>query len=178
MKTLHFVAGADLTFGIPFLPVQLITTGVGGCLVGCTFGFLLIPLSILWLGCLSVLAGLSWLWLSAGRLGPIVGNVMRFVIAVVGVPATVLSATYVALIPSMGDFESRNTKLMLCWVWPYTWDALPGHELDEGPRLDDVLAALNVAAGRKQPTPMFFAGMLYGIAMLTVLALAIVRTLL
>jgi hypothetical protein len=99
----------------PVLPLQIVTTFVGGCLVSCTFGLLLIPLSIIWLVFfLWPLLGLSWLWDKA--------PILRIPLAIVGIPLAALGSVYVALIPSMGEIQSRAVKLVLCDTWPFTLD--------------------------------------------------------
>ena len=105
------------------VPVQFVTTAVGGCLVSCTFGLLLLPLSLVWLILAGLLVGTSWLWEQAGvlRVPPLVA-IARIPIAVIGIPLALLSEIYVCLVPSMGELESRLTKLITCWVWPFSLD--------------------------------------------------------
>jgi hypothetical protein len=99
------------------LPVQLVTTSLGGCLVALTFGLLLLPLSLIWIVVfLGPLLGMSWLW---ERVWP-----LRIPLAVIGVPLAVLGATYTSLVPSMGEFDSRATKHLICWTWPFSLDYL------------------------------------------------------
>jgi len=110
-------------FSIVTVPLQLVTTLVGGCLVSCTFGLLLLPLSAVWMVLLGLLLGTSWLWDRAERLrfGPLIA-LAHIPLAVVGIPLALLSETYVSLVPSMGEFESRHMKLVTCWVWPFSLD--------------------------------------------------------
>jgi hypothetical protein len=110
-------------FSIVTVPLQLLTTLVGGCLVSCTFGLLLLPLSIIWMVLLGLLLGTSWLWERAECLGfgPLV-VLAHIPLAVVGIPLALVSETYVSLVPSMGEIESRYTKLVTCWVWPFSLD--------------------------------------------------------
>jgi hypothetical protein len=99
------------------IPVQLVTTSVGGCLVALTFGLLLLPLSLIWVVVfMGPLLGMSWLW---ERVWP-----LRIPLAVIGVPLAVLGATYTSLVPSMGEFDSRATKHLICWTWPFSLDYL------------------------------------------------------
>lgn len=115
----------------PTLPLQIVTTFVGGCLVSCTFGLLLIPLSLIWMTLfLGPLMGLSWLWDKT--------PILRIPIAIVGVPLAAIGSTYVALIPSMGEMESRVTKLVFCETWPFSLDyhrSLQGIDVPDYDRL-------------------------------------------
>ena len=110
-------------FSVVTIPLQVVTTAVGGCLVSCTFGLLLLPLSAIWMVLLGLLLGTSWLWDRAERLrfGPLVA-LAHIPLAIVGIPLALLSEIYAALIPSMGDLESRKIKLIICWVWPFSLD--------------------------------------------------------
>ena len=130
--------------GLITLPLQFVTTFVGGILVAITFGLLLIPLSIIW----SVLfygplISLSWLW---EKVEPV--PVLPLLVAIVGVPVAILAGEYVALTPHMGEIESRTAKLRLCWLWPFTLEYMRYQrgELDDDyerwTRLQEVLALL------------------------------------
>jgi len=135
------------------IPFQIVTTAVGGCLVSCSLGLLLLPLSAVWAVLLGLLLGTSWLWDLAERLrvGAIVA-LAHIPLAVIGIPLALVSAVYVALIPSMGEIESRHTKMYLCWVWPFSLDywhfSIRTKPIDT-PRLqqryDRLLRALRVA---------------------------------
>ncbi len=109
----------------PTLPVQVVTTSVGGCLISLTFGLLLIPLGIIWnVFFLWPLLGLSWAWDKV--------PLLRIPLAIVGIPLAAVGATYVALVPSMGDMGSRVMKLVLCETWPFSldfWRSLRGIEV-------------------------------------------------
>jgi len=95
------------------IPMQIVTTFVLGILVYLTFGLLLLPISLIWtVFFLTPLLGLSWLWWNV--------KILRPPIAVIGVPLALLGNTYTALMPSMGDFESRVSKLLLCQTWPFS----------------------------------------------------------
>jgi hypothetical protein len=115
----------------PLLPVQIVTTFVGGCLVSCTFGLLLIPLSFIWMVVfLGPLLGLSWLWDKT--------PILRVPLAMVGIPLAALGTVYVALIPSMGETESRAIKLVLFDTWPFSldyWRSLRGVDVPDFDRL-------------------------------------------
>jgi len=98
------------------IPVQMVTTFVGGCLVAITFGLLLIPLSVVWIVLFfGPLMGLSWLW---EKVEPV--PVLPLLVDLIGVPLAILGSVYVALVPSMGEIESRTEKMRICWTWPFT----------------------------------------------------------
>lgn len=96
------------------VPVQLITTFVLGILVRLTFGLLLLPISLVWTVLfLGPLLGISYIW---ERL-----SFTRLFASLIGVPLAVIGDAYVAMMPSMGEMDSRVTKLLLCQTFPYTW---------------------------------------------------------
>lgn len=95
------------------LPIQILSTFVLGILVTLTFGLLLLPISLIWTVLfLGPLLGLSWLWSKLPFL--------RIPIAIIGIPIAVLGDVYTSLMPSMGEIESRVTKLLLCQTWPFS----------------------------------------------------------
>ena len=101
------------------IPVQLVTTLLLSILVKLTFGLLLIPLSLVWAVCfLGPLLGLSWLWEKLWEKSP----VLRIPLALLGTPLAFVGNIYVCLIPSMGELDSRISKLLLTESWPYTLD--------------------------------------------------------
>jgi hypothetical protein len=96
------------------IPVQIVTTFVLGILIRLTFGLLLFPLSLIWVVLfLYPLIGLSYVYEKA--------PILRIPIAIIGIPIAVLGNTYASLIPSMGETESRISKLLLTESFPYTW---------------------------------------------------------
>lgn len=96
------------------IPIQMITTFVLGILVTLTFGLLLIPISLIWVVLFfGPLLGLSYVYERIAILKPI--------LSVVGIPLAVLGNIYVALMPSMGEWESRFEKMIICQTFPYTW---------------------------------------------------------
>ena len=96
------------------IPVQMVTTFVLGLFVSLTFGLLLIPMSLVWTVLfLGPLLGLSYVYERIAILRPF--------ISIIGIPLAVIGDTYVALIPSMGEMDSRYQKLILCQTFPYTW---------------------------------------------------------
>ncbi len=38
-----------------------------------------------------------------------------------GIPLAVIGDSFVALIPSMGEMDSRIVKMLYCQTFPYTW---------------------------------------------------------
>ena len=96
------------------LPAQLVTTLVLGILVRISFGSLLLPISLVWMLLLFPMLGASWL---CGRI-----EVLRNPIGLLGVSWALVADTYAALIPSMGELESRASKLMLAESWPFSWE--------------------------------------------------------
>ena len=96
------------------IPVQLITTFVLGLLVSLTFGLLLIPFSIIWIVLfLGPLLGLSYVYERVA--------ITRPFISIIGIPLAVIGNIYVALLPSMGEMDSRYAKMIICQTFPYTW---------------------------------------------------------
>jgi len=96
------------------IPIQAITTLILGLLVRLTFGLLLIPLSAIWIVLFyAPLLGLSYVYEKVFFLRPF--------ISILGIPLAVLGDSFVALIPSMGEVESRYEKMIICQTFPYTW---------------------------------------------------------
>jgi len=96
------------------IPIQAVTTLILGLLVRVTFGLLLVPLSIAWVILFyGPLLGLSYIHEKVFFLRPFT--------ALIGIPLAVIADSYVALIPSMGELESRYEKMILCQTFPYTW---------------------------------------------------------
>jgi|GEM_PF-1080381 len=96
------------------VPVQIITTLVLGILVTISFGLLLIPISLIWIILAFPMIGASWLTAKIRWL--------RNPIGLLGIPWAMVANTFVALMPSMGELESRAAKLMLAESWPYSWE--------------------------------------------------------
>ena len=104
-----------LVFGLLFAPlvlVQGISTFVLGCLVSITFGLLLFPFSIIWWPFLGFLLASSWLWDNI--------RISRPLLLLPGVFVAELASAYSALIPSMGEWQSRGIKLAICESWPHS----------------------------------------------------------
>lgn len=100
--------------GVIVIPIQITTTFVLGILVTLTFGLLLIPISFIWVVLFfGPLLGLSYVYERIAILKPI--------LSAVGIPLAVLGNIYVALMPSMGEWESRFEKMIICQTFPYTW---------------------------------------------------------
>src|SRR3989344_1544793 len=85
---------------ILIIPIQIITTFVLGLLVTLTFGLLLVPISLIWTALfLTPLLGLSKVY---ERI-----PILRFPISIIGISIAVLGNIYTAIMPSMGEVESR-----------------------------------------------------------------------
>ncbi len=112
------IVGAFLTIlSWVVVPAGFVTTLVLGLLVKVSLGVLLIPFSLIWVALfMGPLLGLSWLW----RKVPL----LRIPVACCGIPIAVLGDTYSALLPSMGEWESRFSKLALCETFPFSLDCL------------------------------------------------------
>ena len=128
-KILNTIIGI---LSIIVIPIQLVTTLALGLLGQLTFGLILFPFSLVWVICfLGPLLGLSWLWQHA--------KILRFPLALLGVPLAVLGYTYTALLPSMGEADSRISKLMLCSTWPFSfqcWNMISKQSLPSGSLAD------------------------------------------
>ncbi len=129
------------------VPVQLVTTLVLGLLVSLTFGLLLFPISLIWIALfLGPLLALSWLWQKA--------PLLRIPVGIVGIPIAILGSIFTSLMPSMGETESRVTKLLLCETWPFSlecWAFTTGKQIDiqeDDSELRTVLYGLS----RRNPT--------------------------
>ena len=95
------------------IPIQLITTFILGLLVSATFGLLLYPISLVWVVCfLGPLLGISWVWERV--------RILRIPIGIIGIPIAFVGHIYTCLMPSMGELDSRLTKLILTATFPFT----------------------------------------------------------
>jgi len=107
---------------ILIIPIQIITTFVLGLLVTLTFGLLLVPISLIWTALfLTPLLGLSKVY---ERI-----PILRFPISIIGISIAVLGNIYTAIMPSMGEVESRYVKMVICQTFPYSWRFM---QLQEG----------------------------------------------
>lgn len=96
------------------IPVQMVTTFILGIFVTLTFGILLIPFTIIWIIVfLAPLVGLSYIFEKIAILRPF--------ISIVGIPLAVIANAYIALLPSMGEMDSRLAKMVYVQTFPYTW---------------------------------------------------------
>jgi tetratricopeptide (TPR) repeat protein len=110
-RILHIVLNVT---GLITIPVQFVSTFLLGIAVRLTFGLLLFPISLVWCCLLYPMLGLSWVCYKV--------PVLRNPIGILFIPWVVLALTFSALMPSMGEMDSRNVKLMLCWTWPFTYE--------------------------------------------------------
>lgn len=124
MRTLkvHYILATIV--GMVLLPVQILTTLVGGCLVVLTFGLLILLLTLIWWMLIGPMLLLSLLWLEVERLRFFaLVNTLRFMVSIIGLPTAIIAASYVQLTPS-GDPLHRLHRINMCAVWPYSWDHL------------------------------------------------------
>lgn len=94
-----------------FIPVQIVTTLVGGCLVALTLGLFALVMNLLWLPFLGVLLATSWIWLRVPLARPVLllpGPIIAWVCDLL-----------VMLLPD--DRDSKRTKLALTAEWPLSW---------------------------------------------------------
>ena len=128
------------------IPIQLVTTFVLGILVSVTFGLLLLPMSLIWMVLfLGPLLGLSWVWEKAPFL--------RVPIAILGIPLAFVGNIYASLMPSMGELDSRVSKLLLSESWPYSldcWRMIRTKAMSESPGADDFSQIL-IESSQKNP---------------------------
>lgn len=130
--------------GLILIPVQMITTFVLGLLVNLTFGLLLIPFSIIWIVLFfGPLLGLSYVYERVA--------ITRPFIAIIGIPLAVIANEYVALLPSMGEKDSRYAKMIYCQTFPYMWrfNQLQNNKLNIGK--DDVLTKILREVSKAKP---------------------------
>lgn len=99
------------------IPISLVTNLLGGCVVSCTFGLILIPLSLIWMVFLGLILGLSWLWER-------VPWPVQVLIAIVGVPVAAIASAYVLMIPEPEEDDSHRSKSLLCLTFPFEMDLL------------------------------------------------------
>lgn len=126
------------------IPVQIITTFVLGILVSLTFGLLLIPISFIWTVLfLGPLLNLSYIYERMPILRPF--------ISIIGIPLAVFGNAYVALMPSMGEKDSRYAKMIICQTFPYAWrfNQFQNNKLNIGK--DDVLTKILQEVSRAEP---------------------------
>ena len=97
---------------ILLVPVEAVTTAVGGCLAGLTFDLLFVMLSIIWWPFLAFLLGTSWLWLRAWYLRPI--------LLLPGVIVALVADLCVMLMPEP-EKDAKVMKLSMADEWPLSW---------------------------------------------------------
>jgi chromosomal replication initiator protein len=126
------------------IPVQMITTFVLGILVTLTFGLLLIPFNIIWVVLfLGPLLGLSYVYERVA--------ITRPFIAIIGIPLAILGDTYIALLPLMGEMDSRYSKMICCQTFPYTWRYFQYNNCKLKINQDDILNKIFQEVSRAEP---------------------------
>ena len=99
-------------FLLVILPLQLVTTCLGGCLIALTLGLFLLVLNLIWLPIFALVMGTSWLWLKAWYLRPF--------LLLPGIAIAVVAHAYVMLAPE-SERDAKHAKLMLTDSWPLSW---------------------------------------------------------
>jgi hypothetical protein len=97
---------------VVLLPVQMVTTAIGGCLLALTLDLLTLLLTLIWWPFLALLLGTSWLWLRVSYLRPI--------LLVPGVLISTLAHLYVMLAPEP-EKDVKYAKLSIAGEWPLSW---------------------------------------------------------
>lgn len=97
---------------VVLLPIQIVTTAIGGCLIAITFGILIYLLTLMWWPFLALLLSTSWLWLRAWYL--------RLILLIPGVLIATLADLYVMLAPEP-EKDAKYSKLSLAGEWPLSW---------------------------------------------------------
>ncbi|NCD07403.1 MAG: hypothetical protein EOL97_14925 [Spirochaetia bacterium] len=98
------------------MPIQLITPFILGILMSIPIVdlILLLSFSFIWtVFFYAPLIGLSYIYDKF--------PILRIPVAFIGVPLALLGNTFTALIPSLGEKESRFEKMITCQTFPYTW---------------------------------------------------------
>ncbi len=136
------------------VPIQIITTFVLGIFISIPLvGFLLLlPISFIWTVLfLGPLLSLSYVYERMVILRPF--------ISITGIPFAVIGNTYVALMPSMGETDSRYAKMIICQTFPYTWrfNQFQNDKLNIGK--DDVLAKILKGVSRAKPLDRYLDGL-------------------
>ena len=93
-------------------PVQLVTTGLGGCIIAITFGLFTFLLTLIWLPFFALLVGTSWLWLHAWYSRPI--------LLIPGILLAFIANLYVMLAPEP-EKDAKYAKLSIAGEWPLSW---------------------------------------------------------
>jgi len=102
------------SLSIVVVPIMFISTLILGLLVIMTFGLLLFPLSLIWsILFLFPLVGISYVYEKV--------PILRIPSVIIGIPIAIIGNTYASLIPSMGETESRITKLLITESFPFSW---------------------------------------------------------
>ena len=95
---------------MPLIIPQLISTFVLGIVVQMTFGLALLPMSIPWIPMMFLLLSGSRLWMAVPVLRPVLILPLLLLAQI--------AAKYVAFMPSMGEWDSRMSKLAICHGCP------------------------------------------------------------
>lgn len=94
------------------LPLEMVTTSIGGCLIAVTFGLFALLLTVVWLPLLGSLLLSSWLWLRAWYVRP--------VLLIPGMVLSFVATLYVMLAPEP-ERGAKWAKLAIAQEWPLSW---------------------------------------------------------
>jgi len=79
-----------------------------------TFNLLLLPISFIWIVFFyGPLLGISYIYEKT--------SFLKIPLSIVGIPIALLGNIYVSLMPSMGEMDSRVSKLLFCQTFPFNW---------------------------------------------------------
>ena len=109
-KAYYFLDGALRLILMPLILLQLISTLVLGIVVQITCGLALLPMSIPWIPMMLLMLGGSRLWMAAPVLRPVLLLPLLLLAHI--------AEKYVAFLPSMGEWDSRMSKLAICHGCP------------------------------------------------------------
>lgn len=105
-----------LILSLVVIPIQIVSTFVLGLLVQLSFGLLLFPITLMWWMLYFPILGLSYIYEKI--------YFFRIPVCIIGIPIATAASIYVSIMPSMGDWENRISKLFFADFFPYTWHVL------------------------------------------------------
>ena len=85
--------------------------------------------------------------------------ILRPFIAIIGIPLALLGDTYVALVPSMGEMDSRFQRMVLCQTFPYTWKFIQFQNNKLNVKKDDVLIKIIREVSRSESLNKYLDGL-------------------
>ena len=133
MTTNYIIRFTTALISVIIIPVAAVTTFFLNILIRTSFGLLMWPIFMAWCFCFYYpLLGLSYLFNRFTFLRPIV--------AIIGIPIAIAGYAYNALMPSMGEVNSKMERSLCAVSFPYTYAGSTFHHLRLGvyPRAGDV----------------------------------------